>query len=146
MNKVIEELKPHHAADCAEIEKACFSEPWSKSEIEKLCTNSMAVYFVCLVDNRVVGYGGMYQVLDEGQINNIGVLIEYRRQGIADALIKSLVDYGRSSGLSRLILEVRASNLSAIALYEKNGFENIGIRKDFYSLPREDAIIMEKTY
>ena len=129
---------------CEAIERACFSSPWSFAELSKLCENPLACYYTAAEDGEVVGYGGMYCVLDEGSINNIGVLPQYRRRGAAGALLDALIDSGCKLGLSRLTLEVRESNTAAISLYRSRGFSEVGLRKKFYSNPREDGIIMEK--
>ena len=93
-----------------------------------------------------VGYVGMHHILDEGFITNVVVHPAYRRQGIATALLAELETYGKAHDLTRITLEVRASNAPAIALYRKHGFQEAGRRKNYYQQPREDAIIMTREF
>lgn len=128
----------------AEIEKACFSEPWSEEGIRAELADKTAVFFVAKHDGKIAGYAGMHNVVGECYIANIAVLPEFRRRGIADALISALIKNARENGGEFISLEVRESNSAAIALYEKTGFEKCGIRKNFYSKPCENAAIMTK--
>ena len=96
-------------------------------------------------DGAVLGYAVLSAVLDEGNLDNIAVAPEYRRRGVADALLGALTGFGREC-LALLTLEVRASNAPAIALYEKHGFAAVGRRKNYYSAPREDAVLMTLTF
>ena len=91
-----------------------------------------------------MGYGGMYTVLDEGYVTNIGVLPEYRKNGIGTKIVNKLIDFSIVKQLSFISLEVRVSNVVAINLYKKLGFEEQGKRKNFYSNPVEDALIMTR--
>ncbi len=129
----------------AEIEAACFSEPWSQSSLE-LLVREPNVGFAVLEGKRVAAYGGMICVLDEGQITNIATHPDFRRRGYASAVLKSICDYAREVSLSEITLEVRRSNEAAKALYKKHGFVCVGERKGFYTRPAEDAIIMKKTF
>ena len=131
-----------HLQGAAAVETACFSQPWSATSLELLTREGIGVGFVCLSDGRVAAYGGMICAVDEGQITNIAVLPDYRRRGMGDALIKSLLRYAKEERLDTVTLEVRASNAAAIALYRRNGFSEVGRRKAFYTKPTEDAIIM----
>ena len=97
-------------------------------------------------DGKTVGYGGMYTVLDEGYITNIGVMPDYRRRGIGAKLVSKLIDYSVRNSLSFLSLEVRVSNIAAIKLYDSFGFKEVGKRKNFYSNPKEDALIMTRYF
>lgn len=126
----------------AEIERACFSTPWSEASLAML-TEEPNVAFVAFLDGAAVGYGGMQCILDEGQITDVAVLPSHRRRGIGAELLGALVGYARETGLSVLFLEVRESNLPAISLYrDRFGFEILGVRKGFYSHPRENAYNM----
>lgn len=101
--------------------------------------------FLCAVrGDEVLGYVGMMYVLDEGYISNIAVREDARRQGIADALLSTLWQRAEELSLAFLTLEVRESNLGAIALYEKNGYARVGLRKNYYEQPKENAVLMTK--
>ena len=131
------------AAAIAEIEKVCFSSPWSETAIKDAMNNSTC-FFKAVKGQKTVGYVSLYTVFDEGYVNNIAVLPEYRRQGIASLLLEKLTDFAKEKNLSFISLEVRASNISAISLYEKFGYKKEGERKNFYTSPQENAIIMTR--
>ncbi|MCR4925962.1 MAG: ribosomal protein S18-alanine N-acetyltransferase [Clostridiales bacterium] len=124
------------------IENACFSVPWTRQGIESELENKTARFFVAVEENQTVGYIGAHFILDEGYIANLAVLEEYRHKGIATALLKKVLALADEEKLDFVSLEVRQSNFGAIALYEKNGFERVGVRKKFYSNPEENAVIM----
>ncbi len=127
----------------AEIEASCFAEPWSKKSLELLLGDS-AVGFAVLDGDTVAAYGGMMTVLDEGQITNIAVHPDFRRRGYGRAVTEALLGYGVENGLSSVYLEVRRSNDAALLMYEKCGFQRIGVRKGFYRAPTEDAVLMQR--
>ena len=131
-----------HLQGAAAVEAACFSQPWSANSLELLTKDGIGVGFACLDGGRVVAYGGMICAVDEGQITNIAVLPDYRRRGMGDAIVRSLLRYAKDQHLDSVTLEVRASNAAAIALYRRTGFSEAGRRKAFYTKPTEDAIIM----
>jgi len=126
-----------------EIENNTFSSPFSQSALEAQLNPENHI-FLCAADQsgRVAGYVGMMYVLDEGYINNVAVRPEYRKQGIGFALITGLINECAQKGLSFASLEVRESNYPAIALYSKCSFELAGKRKNYYTKPKEDALIM----
>jgi len=127
-----------------EIEKKCFSLPWSKESYESELINEHA-YYECAEENgKVVGYMGMWKILDEGHITNVAVLPEYRNRGIASMLIKKMIDICICSEIKNMTLEARESNMTAINLYKKFGFFSVGKRPKYYQLPLEDAVIMWK--
>lgn len=128
----------------AEIEHHCFSTPWTAEQVKS--SDDSTVFFLARVREKVVGYGGMYTVLDEGYVTNIGVLPEFRRQGIGAKIVNKLIDFSMEKSLSFLSLEVRVSNIAAIELYKGFGFEEVGKRKNFYSNPKEDALIMTRYF
>jgi ribosomal-protein-alanine N-acetyltransferase len=131
-----------HLAAVAAIERACFSAPWSEAMLAEELYNDNASYMVAQgQENAVLGYAGLQVVLDEGYITNVAVVPAFRRQGVADALIAAFCRFGKEK-LAFLTLEVRASNLAAIALYGKHGFSPVGRRKNYYDHPVEDAILM----
>ena len=126
----------------AELEKMCFSQPWSKSSLGLLTKEGIGVGMVCSKDGKVCAYGGMIVAVDEGQITNIATHPDYRRQGYGRAIVEALVKHARMNGLDSISLEVRESNRAAIDLYTKLGFKVEGKRKDFYTKPTENALIM----
>ena len=132
-----------HLDEVAELERICFSVPWSRNMLAEELDNLLSAFLVALDDNdRVVGYAGLQVVLDEGYITNVAVRPECRRQGIAAKLLQVFLDFATANKLAFLTLEVRASNYDAIALYGSRGFRSVGRRKNYYEHPREDAIIM----
>lgn len=128
----------------AEIERNCFATPWTAEQVKN--SDDSTVFFLARVDSKVVGYGGMYTVLDEGYVTNIGVLPDFRRRGIGAKIVSKLIDFSKEKSLSFLSLEVRVSNVAAINLYKSFGFEEVGKRKNFYRLPNEDALIMTRYF
>ena len=126
----------------AELERSCFSSPWSETAIAETMERPESVFLVAEVCSNVCGYVGAYYVLDEGYITNVAVNPSYRRQGIGRELISALISEGKVLGLSFWTLEVRTSNVVAQALYKKLGFENVGRRPRFYTNPCEDAELM----
>lgn len=136
----------HHIKDIANIEKTVFSTPWSEEAIFDSVKNGY--YFFVAQDNQenTLGYVGISVVLDEGYIANVATHPLYRQMGVGMLLVRRLFSLARKKGLSFVTLEVRASNEKAISLYEKCGFKNEGIRKNFYSDPKEDAIIMTRRF
>lgn len=134
--------------DIVIIENACFSDPWSRESFEDSLKEPTAHLLVlteeadCTYDGPIVGYCCLYHVLDEGEIVNVAVAPKYRQKGYGAMLVQALMDLGRSLGAERFFLEVRAGNTAGKRLYESLGFENYGIRKDFYSSPKEDAVLM----
>ena len=137
-------LQAEHAEAIHRIETLCFSLPWSISDIEALAADPRAVCVTALCGGEPIGYAGMYAILDEGMINNIAVDPQRRRSGIATALLHSLFAFCEAHGVRTLDLEVRASNEAAKALYEKEGFYPVGVRKNYYDDPREDALLYKK--
>ncbi len=135
----------NHIKHIAALEKICFSTPWTEQgilESFKAGTN----FFVCLKENKVLGYVGISAILDEGYITNIAVFPEYRKSGVGTALIEYLFKFAKEKKLSFISLEVRESNLTAISLYQKFGFKTEGKRNNFYENPRENALIMTKRF
>ena len=142
----IETMHAAHVAQIAQLEKICFSDPWSERSIASELDNQLAFWLVATEGETVAGYIGSQTVMDETDMMNVAVHPDFRRQGIAEALIHSLVEQLNAMGSHCLTLEVRASNAPAIALYEKLGFSEIGRRKNYYRNPREDALILRKEW
>lgn len=127
------------------IEKECFSQPLSAEQILTQINDEKYI-LICVKDSAgvILGYTGMYCVLDEGYIVNVAVSPKARRMHAADALMDELEKRSTGMGLSFITLEVRKSNDPAIELYKKHGYVTAGIRKNYYLEPREDALIMTK--
>lgn len=138
-----ERLTREHLAGAALLEQACFAEPWSEKALE-LLTGNDATGAVCVENGTVVAYGGMMFAPGEGQITNIAVSPEFRRQGAGREILSFLLKKAWEHGAESVFLEVRISNTAARALYRSAGFEEIGERKRFYRFPTEDAIVMVK--
>lgn len=136
-------MTAHHLPAVAELEKVCFpADPWSVELFREALDNPrVSVLLAEGEDGLILGYAVLSAVLDEGNLDNIAVAPERRRQGVAEALLSALTGFGREH-LACLMLEVRASNAPAIALYEKHGFAAVGRRKNYYDAPKEDAILM----
>ena len=135
-----------HLEQIARLERECFSSPWSEELLAQELYNDNASYVVAQgEDGSVLGYAGLQVVLDEGDIDNVAVRPDCRRQGIASALLGAFERFAQAH-LAFLTLEVRASNTPAIALYEAHGFVREGVRKHYYTNPREDAVIMTRRF
>ena len=143
---IITNMREQHVAQVAALEKLCFSDPWSERSIASELDNKLALWLVAADGERVVGYVGSQTVLPETDMMNVAVSPERRREGIAEALVDALVSELKNIGSTSLTLEVRASNMPAIGLYEKMGFLEAGRRKNYYRNPREDALILRKEW
>lgn len=127
----------------ADLEKICFSTPWSRDSItHELTKNDMAFYVVAEIDSRVIGYGGMWHIIDEAHITNVAVMPEYREKHIASAILAVMIEVSARQGIRRFTLEVRSSNEAAKKLYRNFGFKEEGLRKGYYEDNGEDAVIM----
>ena len=141
---MITNMHHSHVAQVAELEKLCFSDPWSENSIASELKNPLSFWLVALDGERIAGYVGSQTVMDESDMMNVAVHPDYRKQGIATALIVGLVEELRKRGSRCLTLEVRASNETAISVYSKLDFQEVGRRKNYYRNPREDALILRK--
>ncbi len=128
--------------EAARIEAECFSQPWSEKTFFEELSNPNAHTYLALVDGAAAGFLSVWEVCGEVSINNIAVLEKYRRSGVARELMEQMLDELKDA--QSVTLEVRKSNEAAIALYKSFGFENVGVRKSFYSQPTEDALLMTK--
>ena len=135
-----------HIEQLEQLEKVCFSMPWTRDFLISQLPDDRHIFIAAADGENILGYVGMMYVIDEGYISNVAVAPEYRRQGIADALILELIDRCKILKLSFVTLEVRAGNSPAISLYEKHGFSPVGRRKNYYDFPKEDAILMTKFF
>ena len=137
-----------HLDDVARLEQICFSRPWSRRMLAEELENQCAAFLVALEPgtNKVIGYAGLLVMADEGYITNVAVFPEYRRRGVAEQIIQVFCDFAQGNHLAFLTLEVRPSNAPAISLYNSFGFEEVGRRKNYYDLPREDALILTRYF
>ena len=136
-----------HLDEVAELERICFSAPWSRNMLAEELNNALSALLVALDDTgRVVGYAGVQVILDEGYITNVAVRPECRRQGIAGKLLDVFLNFAEGNKLAFLTLGVRESNHPAIILYGTRGFRSVGRRRNYYEHPREDAIIMTREF
>ena len=144
---IITEMIEKHVAQVAELEKICFgSAAWSENSIASELKNQLSLWLVALDGETVAGYVGSQTVMDESDMMNVAVHPDCRRQGIAEELINALTDALREKESRCLTLEVRASNEPAKKLYKKLGFVSVGLRKNYYRNPREDALILRKEW
>ena len=147
MEYVIRDVGSDDIPQIEEIEKRCFSLPWTAEQLAGQMKDAQHEFIAAVTpEGTVLGYVGMMYVLDEGYISNVATDLPWRRQGIADVLIGRLCAICSELRLSFVSLEVRAGNAPAIALYQKHGFSPVGLRKNYYERPREDALIMTKFY
>lgn len=132
-----------------EIENKCFSLPWSSKSFEDSLSREDTIFLVCETENEqeetnpITGYMGMYLSFEEASVTNVAVAPCFRKMGYGEALVAKAKEEAKAAGAECIFLEVRASNVPALALYKKQGFETLGIRKKFYEHPVEDAIIMK---
>ena len=129
----------------SQIENQIFSLPWSEKSFRDAAANPDNVYLVCECTGEIAGYCGMWTVMGEGNVTNVAVHPAYRRMGVAEALLKEMEKKANEKDVTIFFLEVRQSNEAAKQLYNKLGYNPIGVRKRFYEKPVEDAIVMSKT-
>ncbi len=141
-----EMMRHTHVPAVAALEQACFSMPWSEYAISSELSNPISLWLVALEGDKVVGYIGSQAVLDEADVMNVAVDPAYRRLGVASVLVNALIEALSRRQVRCLTLEVRASNEPAKALYEKLGFDLAGRRPNYYTAPKEDALILRKEW
>ncbi len=139
----IRDAVPQDVPEIARLERECFTTPWTEEIIRSQLSGEGKLMLAAEEDGRFAGYMGLQYVLDEGYISNVCTAPEFRRRGVASALIDETVTRAAALGLSFLSLEVRRSNEPAIRLYEAWGFQKVGVRPGYYEKPAEDAIIMD---
>ena len=139
-------MNEHHVPQIALLERECFADPWSQQSIASELHNPLSLWLVAQEGQTLLGYVGSQTCLDETDMMNIAVSPASRRQGVARALIEALVSALRERGSKQLTLEVRASNIPARQLYESLGFLHVGLRKNYYRNPKEDALILRKEW
>ena len=140
---IIRKAETKDIKEMAALDLVCFPAPWSEEAFrQELEENNLAFYVVAELKEKVVGYAGLWAILDEGHITNVAVSPEHRKRGIGRAVVEVLVDATEQAGLNSFTLEVRTSNITAQNLYKKFGFIEAGLRKGYYEDNGEDALIM----
>lgn len=141
-------MAAEHLDRLEQLERMCFSRPWSKKMLAEELDNQCAAFLVAVEPEteKAVGYAGLLVVADEGYITNVAVDPSCRRQGVAAQFLQVFDNFAKGNHLAFLTLEVRPSNAAAIALYEGFGFREVGRRRNYYDLPKEDALILTKYY
>ena len=135
-------MEQKHVPQVAELEKSCFSMPWSENAIAGELKNPLALWIVAVEEDRVAGYVGSQSVMGEADMMNLAVLPDFRRKGVGRKLVQTLVSKLSQNDVGSLTLEVRASNAGAISLYDQMGFAQVGRRPNYYTNPKEDALIL----
>lgn len=143
MNIEIKKVTKENISDITLIEQACFSIPWTEQSIAASAGSETAYFNIAFIDEKPAGYMSMQIVLGEGDIMRVAVLPEFRRLGVGRALLQDCFSYNT---LDTVFLDVRENNIPAIKLYESFGFKNIGVRKNYYSDPTENAVMMKKKF
>ena len=145
MDFTLENMAEKHIGAVAELERQCFSQPWSANALrEELCNENSR--FLVAVGDEIAGYIGVQEICGEAYITNVAVFEKYRKKGIGRMLLKAAADGALSRNCEFITLEVRVSNSAAIALYESEGFEMVGVRRNFYASPVEDGAIYTKYF
>ncbi len=139
-------MQQHHVGAVADLEKLCFPDPWPVEAFVPELLNPLSLWLVAVENGVVVGYAGSQSVPPEADIMNVAVHPSYRRCGIAHRLLERLQATLAERGVTSLSLEVRVSNAPAIALYKSMGFRQVGLRKNYYKTPKEDALILRKEW
>lgn len=137
-------LSEEYIDSLVRLEGECFSTPWTKKMLLDDIKNPNTLYIAAVEEDEVVAYAGMWVSVYDGQITNVAVSKEHRRQNIATGLLTTLCDECVKKGLECITLEVRRGNEAAISLYQKLGFETVGVRKNYYKNPTEDAMLLTK--
>lgn len=145
MEFTLKKMEAEYIGQIASLEKECFSEPWSENALSEELENENS-HFLVAVSDAVMGYVGVQEICGEAYITNVAVFGKYRKLGIGRALLKAACDGAKSRNCEFITLEVRESNIPAITLYESEGFEKAGIRKNFYSAPTENGVIYTKYF
>ena len=143
---IIEPMNASHVSQIAQLEKRCFTDPWSEKSIASELENPLSLWLVAVDGGQLIGYVGSQTVLGETDMMNLAVAPEARRQGTGRALVLALVDALTEKGSHSLMLEVRVSNTPARTLYESLGFSQVGRRPKYYVNPKEDALILRKEW
>lgn len=132
----------NHIKNLWELEVMCFSVPWSIYSLKAILLDERSIFLVAMIEDTVAGYAGIHWVLDEANLDNMAVHPKYQGTGIGRKLLDALIIQCKKLKISTLMLEVRTSNNPAIHLYKSVGFVQVGLRKDYYTNPTEDAFLM----
>jgi len=142
-NFLVRKMEIHDLLNVGRVEAATYDNPWPQDIFfRELVENEHAHYFVATLNDVVIGYCGMWPVVDDAQITNIAMHPSYRGQKFGEKLFRQIMDYGMHHGMKRLSLEVRKSNTVAQRMYQKFGLVRAGIRKNYYTDDGEDAVVM----
>ena len=139
-------MNKSHVAQIAALEAMCFSAPWSERSVSSELENALSLWIVAMDGENLAGYVGSQSVLGEADMMNLAVHPDYRRQGVGEKLVNTLIDALSQAQVHSLTLEVRASNAPAKALYQKLGFLQVGLRPRYYQNPKEDALSLRKEW
>lgn len=139
-------MELRHIPALAQLERLCFSQPWSENSLSSELTNKLSFFLVAQQCENIAGYAGMQCIVGECYMYNVAVFPEYRGRGVGTKLVQALIDRAAQMDAAFITLEVRASNRQAISVYQKLGFQKAGCRKNFYTAPTEDGLIMTKTF
>lgn len=142
MNILVRKMTKEDIPQVADLEKAAFSVPWNEQGFADALSQERNIFSVAEHEGKVIGYCGMYTAADEGEITNVAVAEQFRKNGVGSRIIDYMIKQAVDMGIERIYLEVRLSNEAAQGLYRKYGFCSQGIRKNFYRKPDEDAIVM----
>lgn len=140
----IRRMKESDIPEVARLEKEIFPDPWSEGAISETFEQEQTFLLVAYEDRKLIGYLILYFVLEEGEIARIAVIPECRRQGVGARMLLELEDLCEDNGITKLLLDVRESNETAISFYTSYGFVQDGVRRNFYSDPQEDGILMSR--
>lgn len=140
----IRRMKESDIPEVAKLEKEIFPDPWSEGAISETLEQEQTLLMVAYEDRKLIGYLILYFVLEEGEIARIAVIPECRRQGVGARMLLELEDLCEDNGITKLLLDVRESNETAISFYTSYGFVQDGVRRNFYSNPQEDGILMSR--
>lgn len=141
----IVKMTKKHIPDILKVEAECFSDPWSEAMFLEEISGKFSHYYVAETEGEAIAYMGMWSLSGEGHITNVAVAKNHRRKGIAKSLIEHFIDIAQKENLEFMTLEVRASNIAAISLYESFGFTQVGVRKKYYNNV-EDALLLTKFF
>ncbi len=140
---VYEKMNPEHIDGLVRVEEECFASGYAKNTFEKELENKLAYYVVAIVDGKIAGYAGLWNMCGSADIMNVGVLRAFRRQGLAEGMLRKIEEHCKGQGIFEINLEVRVGNIPARQLYTKMGYEEIAVRKGYYD-GKEDGIVMKK--
>ena len=139
---MIEQAKQHHLAEILQIEGESFADPWSEALIARKMEDANTIFYVAVRNEEVLGHAVLQCIAPEAELEQIAVKSTARQQGIGRRLLEAVMREARSRNIETIHLEVRAGNTPAIALYRTLGFQDVGLRKNYYKNPSEDAVLM----